>query len=374
MDYEKYRDIAPYRGEDYDAAVKRLKDNIGLLRMFVETLLGTDDPEKIDKFFNYIVNNLDNAKNYDEFMHGVTAGVLVPTVMKKTMADFTTSGMEKLEKGKGYLFIGNHRDIVLDCAILDYALLAKDLPFCEMAFGDNLIINQFVEDLFRLNGGVVIRRNLQMRAKYLETLRISSYFNEVIKEENRSVWIAQKSGRSKNGIDETAPSIIKMFHLSQKSLGKTFSETMNSLNIVPIAISYENDPNDINKAREEVAKATKGKYEKRKLEDAISMVKGMREWKGRVHLAFCEPVKGEFESPEEVAALIDKEIHTGYKLWPNSMFCYDYLEKSDRFKEETKDFDGEEFLSHYAHLSEDVRNFVLNSYANPVRSYIKDNG
>lgn len=373
MDYEKYRDIAPYRGDDYHAAIKRLKDNIDYLYMFVTTLVGTDDKEKTDKFFNYIVNNLDNAQNYDEFMHGVTAGVLVPTVMKKTMESFTTSGMEKLQKDKGYFFIGNHRDIILDCAILDYALLAKDYPLCEMAFGDNLIVSQFTEDLFRLNGGVVIKRQLQMRAKYLETLRISAYFNDVIKDEHRSVWIAQKSGRSKDGIDETAPSIIKMLHLSQKGK-QSFSETINSLNIVPIAISYEKDPNDINKAREEVSRAINGKYEKKKLEDVVSMVKGMREWKARVHLSFCEPIKGDYNSPEEVAAAIDKEIHRGYKLWPNAMFCYDYLEKSDLFKEETKDFDSESFLSRYAHLSEDVRAFVLNSYANPVRSYLKDRG
>lgn len=374
MDYEKYRDIAPYRGDDYFAAIKRLKDNIDYLYMFVATLVGAEDKDKTDKFFSFICNNLDNAKNYDEFMHGVTAGVLVPTIMKKTMESFTVTGIEQLNPDTGYLFVGNHRDIVLDCAILDYALLSRGLPLCEMAFGDNLILNQFVEDLFRLNGGVVIKRNLPMRSKYLETLRISSYFNDVIKDEHRSVWIAQKSGRSKNGIDETAPSIIKMFHLSQKQLGKSFSETINSLNLIPIAISYEKDPNDINKAREEIKKAAQGVYEKKKFEDVVSMAKGMREWKARVHLTFCEPVKGEFSGPEEVAAEIDRKIHTGYKLWPNALFCYDYLEKSDRFKEETKDFDGDAFLSRYEHLSDDVRSFVLNSYANPVRSYIKDNG
>ncbi len=373
MDLSAYRDISPYWGEDFEAGKKRLLDNKEYLESFVYLLAGSEGNERAKAYLDGIMQGINNAHTYSEFQSMVTAGVMIPTVIARTMSSYTFSGMEGIDAEKGYLYISNHRDIILDCALLDYALLTSNKPLCEMAFGDNLNLNQFVEDLFRLNGGVVVRRDLPMKEKYLETRKLSAYFVELVTEAKRSIWVAQKSGRSKDGIDETHPSIIKMLYLSQRGSGVSFSELINKMNIVPVSISYEYDPNDINKGREEVLRQLhSGTYEKKKYEDLISMSKGMKSPKGKVHLSIGTPLSGDFSTPEDVAREIDRQIHLGYKLWDTNMFSYDYLEGTDRFKSELAGFDGKTFLSHFAHLSPEVRSFVLNSYANPVRMALKE--
>ena len=373
MDLDSYRDIAPYRGQDFEDAKQRLLASREYLASFVYLLAGGEGDEKTKAYLDGIFAGVARAGNYSEFQSMVTAGVLVPTVIGRTMKSFSSSGVENIDPEKGYLFISNHRDIILDCALLDYALLTAGKPLCEMAFGDNLILNQFVEDLFRLNGGVIVRRDLPMREKYLESRRLSSYFVELVTEAHRSIWVAQKSGRSKDGIDETHSSIIKMLYLSKRGSGMSFSELINRMNIVPVSISYEYDPNDINKGREEVLRQHHdGAYEKKRYEDLISMSKGMKCPKGRVHLSIGTPLSGDFETPEEVAREIDRQIHLSYKLWDTNMFAYDYLEGSGRYRQALEGFDGKAFLSHFAHLTPEVRSFVLNSYANPVRMALKE--
>lgn len=373
MDLSKYRDIAPYRGDDFKAAIQRLLDGVEYLGEFISLLSGSDDEQKTLEYTSLIMHNISKVTDYDSFLRNITAGLFIPTVIKRTMTEFTASGAENLDPKKGYLFISNHRDIILDCALLDYALLLADRQLCEMAFGDNLIINQFTEDLFRLNGGVVIRRELPMREKYLESIRISEYFVDVVTEMNKPIWVAQKSGRSKDGIDETQPAIIKMLYLSKKGSGISFQELINSMNIVPVAVSYEYDPNDINKGREEILrKAHDGAYEKKRYEDLISMARGMKCQKGRVHMTIGKPLNGDFEDANDVAREIDRQIHLGYKLWDTNLFAYSYLENDNRFSSELSGFDGDAFLARFSHLSPNVRDFVLNSYANPVRMAIKE--
>ena len=373
MNIENYRDIAPYWGKDFEDAKERLLENREYLASFLSLLGGNDDSDRTKAYLDGVFAGIARSKTYPDFHKMVTAGVLIPTVIGRTMTSFTTSGAENLDPDKGYLFISNHRDIIMDCALLDYALLLADKPLCEMAFGDNLILNQFVEDLFRMNGGVIVKRELPMKEKYLESKRLSQYFVELITEARRSIWVAQKSGRSKDGVDETHPSIIKMLYLSKRGTGTDFSDFINKMNIVPISISYEYDPNDINKGREEVIRLHHdGAYEKKKYEDLISMCKGMKCQKGRVHLSVGTPLSGHFETPEDVAQAVDHQIHLNYRLWDTNMFAYDYLEGTDKYKRELEGFDGKAFLSRYAHLSPELRTFVLNSYANPVRMALKE--
>ena len=370
MDRTKYEDIEPYRGERFEKAKANLMARKEFIGAFAYMLSG--DFSSVEPMVNAIESALVDVHSYDDFQHKVTAGYFIPAIIDKTTTGFSVSGGENLDKDKGYLFISNHRDIILDCTLLDYALKTKNLPLCEMAVGDNLMVNQLVEDLFRMNGGIIIKRNLPMREKYLESIRISEYFVETVSEENKSIWVAQKSGRSKDGKDLTQSAIIKMLYLSKKREGYSFSELMKKCNIVPVAISYQYDPNDINKGREEVTKEhNDGKYEKKKYEDLISMVKGLRCQKGHVHVAIGDPLEGEYNTPEEVAEAIDHQIHLNYHLFDTNYLSYDVLEGGDRFKEFYSSLDKEEFLSRFVHLSEDVRNFVLNTYANPVRMMLQ---
>ena len=370
MDRTKYEDIEPYRGERFEKAKANLMARKEFIGAFAYMLSG--DFSSVEQMVNAIESALVDVHSYDDFQHKVTAGYFIPAIIDKTTTGFSVSGGENLDKDKGYLFISNHRDIILDCTLLDYALKTKNLPLCEMAVGDNLMVNQLVEDLFRMNGGIIIKRNLPMREKYLESIRISEYFVETVSEENKSIWVAQKSGRSKDGKDLTQSAIIKMLYLSKKREGYSFSELMKKCNIVPVAISYQYDPNDINKGREEVTKEhNDGKYEKKKYEDLISMVKGLRCQKGHVHVAIGDPLEGEYNTPEEVAEAIDHQIHLNYHLFDTNYLSYDVLEGGDRFKEFYSSLDKDEFLSRFVHLSEDVRNFVLNTYANPVRMMLQ---
>ena len=370
MDRTKYEDIQPYRGERFEKAKVNLMDKKEFIGAFAYMLTGNF--ASIEPMVGAIEKALVDVHSYDDFQHKVTAGFFIPAILENSTTGFSVSGGDNLDKNKGYLFISNHRDIILDCTLLDYALKQKNLPLCEMAVGDNLMVNQLVEDLFRMNGGIIIKRNLPMREKYLESIRISEYFVETVSEENKSIWVAQKSGRSKDGRDLTQSAIIKMLYLSKKKEGCSFSELIKKCNIVPVAISYQYDPNDINKGREEVTKEhNDGKYEKKKYEDLISMVKGLRCQKGQVHVSIGNPLEGEYNTPEEVAAAIDREIHLNYRLFDTNYLAYDVLEGGDRFKDHYATLDRNEFLSKFVHLSEDVRSFVLNTYANPVRMMLE---
>lgn len=371
MDKSKYSDISPYFGEDVIKAVKRLEDKRQYFGVLA-SILTSGDLIKTPEIVQRILSVLPGIKSYDDFQRQITAGILIPEVIDRTISSFTFSGGEELDDNKGYLFVSNHRDIILDCMLLDYALLLSKKPLCEMAVGDNLMASGFVEDLFRINGGIIVKRNLPMREKYMESIRLSEYFVETVSEEHKSIWVAQKSGRSKDGLDNTQSAIIKMLYLSKRKSGISFSSLISSCNIVPVAISYEYDPNDINKGREEISKENnEGKYEKKKYEDVISMVKGLRCKKGQVHVAIGKPLEGEYNTPEEVANAIDQEIHSIYRLYDTNYLSYDTIYGGDRFKEYYKDFDKEAFLSRYSHLSPEVRSFVLNTYANPVVSAIK---
>ena len=370
VDYEKYRDIAPYQGEDVRAAVERISKHPELLYAFACAIYKGEGAEVESQrmgLVKYVLEVLKTVGSYDDFQHKITSALLLKNVIDRSMQSFTVSGAEKIDPSKSYLFISNHRDIVLDCALLDYALYERELPLCEMAIGDNLLKHQFLLDLFKLNGAIIVKRDLPMREKYIETVRLSEDFDSTL-QGGKNIWIAQKSGRSKDGLDMTHPAIIKMLYLGPKKDKISFAEVIKNCHIMPVAISYEDDPNTINKAREEVATALKGEYNKRPMEDVISMVKGLREWKGNVHLSFGDVIDGEYNSAEDVAAEVDRQIHSIYRLWPNNWFSYDYLKGSDEHRAEYEGFDSDAFLSSIKHLSPEVKSFVLNSYANPVRA------
>jgi hypothetical protein len=373
MDVTKYKDIAPYRGQDVRDAIKRVLENKDAMYKMLASLGPAETAEQQKKLSDsaaYIAGILEKVETYDDFQRLVTAGIFLPIIIQKSVNTFSFSGTEHTSKDLAYLFMSNHRDIVLDCALIDLALLKGDRMPCEMAIGDNLLTNQFVTDLFKLNGGVTVRRTLPMREKYLESIRLSSYFVELISEENKSIWVAQKSGRAKDGLDITTPAIIKMLHLSQKSKGRSFSEVINSCRIVPVAVSYEYDPCDLIKAGEEVARIKSGEHTKKRYEDLISISRGMKGYKGNVHIAFGKPIQGEFENSDQVAQEVDRQIHQLYRLWPTNLFAYDYLEGTDTFASSYQDFDSEAFLYRFKGAREDVRLYALNAYANPVRSFL----
>ncbi len=377
MNLEEYSDIAPLEGESAREAVNYLTKYPQILGNLVGTILDAKKPdymENVKKITKEILIRMQKVNNYDDYQRLITIGYLLPAIMDRSIDQLTFSGSENLLDDDAYLYFSNHRDIVLDCALLDYALFKSDKQMCEMAFGDNLMASKAAEYLFRINGGIVVKRSLPIREKYKESIRLSKYFCETIIEKNKSIWVAQKSGRSKDGIDNTSSAIIKMLYLSMRKGNVTFSDLIAKLRIVPVAISYEYDPCDLNKSKEEIIKLLNdGEYSKKKYEDLINMVKGLRKYKGRVHVSIGKPLTDKvYKDHEEVARELDKQIHMMYHLWPTNYFAYDYLEGTNKFVDKYVGFDKQKFLKRYSRVEENIRSYALNAYANPVRSFLNE--
>ncbi|CAK9891291.1 MULTISPECIES: 1-acyl-sn-glycerol-3-phosphate acyltransferase [Pseudomonas] len=233
----------------------------------------------------------------------------------------TYTGVEQLKAGTAYLFLANHRDIVMDPAFVNYAVYHAGLPTPRIAIGDNLLQKPFVSDMMRLNKSFIVHRSITGRREKLAAYQLlSAYINHSIRNDGQSIWIAQAEGRAKDGDDRTDSAILKMFHMSRKD--EPFGAVIQSLNLSPVSISYEYDPCDQAKARELYIRATTGTYSKAPGEDDISIAQGITGYKGRVHINFAPPVTEFVEDTKQLAAEIDRQILAGYRLFPVHYLAY----------------------------------------------------
>lgn len=253
--------------------------------------------------------------------------------MIKTTSGFSYSGTEHLQAGKACLFLSNHRDIAMDPALVNYALKQSGYDFIEIAIGDNLLSDPLVADLMRLNRSFTVHRNITgLKARLLAFRRLSDYISQTLVG-GRSIWLAQREGRAKDGIDKTDPAIVKMLHMSGKKRGLSFAEAVRELNIVPVAISYESDPCDLLKAEEWQARkdeetSTGVAYFKQEGEDIASIIRGITGEKGRVHIGFGQPLTGDYAHAEEVAAEVDRQVAAEYRLYPSNIAAFEQLKQS----------------------------------------------
>ncbi len=320
-------------------------------------------------------------------LRGVSDVYSLQAVIKKYMDrmiesstdQFSISGLEALEAGQPYLFMSNHRDIALDPAFVSYALYHNAHETVRIAIGDNLLSKPFVADLMRLNKSFIVKRSAkgprQMLAAYKN---LSAYIRHSIDSDRSSIWIAQREGRAKDGLDRTEPAIIKMLTMAQDKATESFSDFVNQLHIVPLAISYEYDPCDAAKARELYEKAVQGSYQKAEHEDLKSIALGISGTKGDVHVSFGTPLRGEFESPDAVAAAVDKQIIDLYVLHPTNFFAYNMLHGNypalpcgaarEPFNEAQHAAIKQLFEQRIAAIPEAQRPYALAIYANPVVS------
>jgi len=364
-----YSDIAPYDDEDVPAALDRLTDNRLFLEALGEMLYPSVPyvltPVKRTHIKHQIEQMLEGVSTVEEVQRKVIYGMITHAVIEKTTEDLTFSGLENIKPDEAYLFMSNHRDIALDPAFLNYVLGNHGFPYTEISFGDNLLINQTITDIIRLDRGVIVKRNLSMRDKFMESKRLSAYFVETIQAGN-SIWVAQKSGRSKDGNDVTSPAILKMLHLSQRETGISFKDLLRQCPIVPIAISYQYDPCDIMKSREIMYVKINGFYRKKKYEDLISILRGIRKFKGHVHIHIGTPLREGFADAYEVSREVDRQIHLGYRLWDTNYMAYDYLAGSSEYAEHYTEKQMNKFISRFKGVSEQLKSTVVESYANPV--------
>jgi 1-acyl-sn-glycerol-3-phosphate acyltransferase len=306
-------------------------------------------------------------------------------MIESTTDHFTISGLAALSTEEPYLFMSNHRDIALDPAFVNYALYHNGHETVRIAIGDNLLSKPFVADLMRVNKSFIVKRSAKGPRQMLAAYKtLSAYIHHSIKVDGSPIWIAQREGRAKDGLDRTEPAIIKMLTmampkaLESEARAAAFSAFVNDLQIVPIAISYEYDPCDGAKARELFERATLGCYHKAEHEDLKSIALGISGAKGDVHVNFGAPLRGEFTTPEAVAAAVDAQIIALHVLHPSNFFAYKILygdypalpcgAAAQPFLAAEHSVGEQRFAARIAALPEAHRPYALAVYANPIVS------
>ena len=381
MTEEDFKGVGPYEGDDFRQAISRLQQYPQLLDNFTDIISRHNRVVNKWKSFHakkLLRHMLGQVNNYTEFQEFITCDIFLSMIESSSIEDFTFSGIDELGLDTPHIYISNHRDIVLDAALLDLALYRSDnRKKCEMVIGDNLLVNQFTTDLFKVNGAITVRRSLSStRDLREETLRLSRYIRYAIEQKGVSLWIAQKSGRSKDGVDNTSPAILKMLYLAYREDGIPFQDFIRRASIVPVAISYQYDPCDITKSEEQIrklkAEGVYNVYVKKKYADVLDLVRGLRLNKGNVHIQVGTPLG---DGIEDVAAAVretDRQIHVNYKLWDTNYFAYDYINGTKMFESEYAGMNTRSFVRHYRHLKPEVRDFVFREYANPVISMLNE--
>lgn len=368
----KFDDIRPYTDEEIPSAMSRIAESqmLPLLASYV-------CPEKpLDEVRQMLLG----FKTIKDFQYGIMYHVN-EQIIKNSITSFSYGGTENLEKGKPYLFVSNHRDIMLDASLLQNLLVDLGLETSQITFGANLMMNPLVVDIGKSNKMFRVERpGGSIKDFYKSSMHLSEYIRHAISEEQQSVWIAQRNGRTKDGNDQTDQGIIKMFCMSKQEdkIG-----ALSELNILPIAVSYEWESCDILKAIE-LYESQKVKYIKKPGEDLNSILTGILQPKGRVHFEFCPIVTAEElnqyndctnnDYHKQVAHLLDERIHKAYHLWPNNYIAHDMLYGQRRFASKYTKEERAEFESHLAKLDnydsdlEVLRDLLLGIYANPVNN------
>lgn len=330
-DLSEFEEIRPYSDEEAVEALARVARH-PMLPLISKYLFPTDDPR-------YLSSALMKVSSIEDFQSEVMSSV-VSQVLVKTSEGFTVSGLENLKDlDGGFIAFSNHRDIVLDPALILYTLNNLKMPCCELCIGSNLIQGQLIEDLMRSNRMIKVIRGVSARQLYMSSRTLSRYIRKKVVGDGGSVWIAQREGRTKDGKDATEQGLLKMFDLSGTG---SFEQNFEDLHIVPMSISYEYESCDSRKAREILIKRQNdGKYTKKPNEDLHSILTGIRQRKGHIHLTIGRPLTDEeIESAAEFSgndryhalmSILDERINSGYKLWKTNYMGYDLMHGTTTF-------------------------------------------
>ena len=242
---------------------------------------------------------------------------------------------------------------------MSYGLDQQGLETARVAIGDNLLQKPYVSDIMRLNKSFVVKRSATgVREKMKAYMDLSTYIDQSV-HTGHNIWIAQREGRAKDGIDATDAAVMKMLYMSKKKSGQSYADYINSLHIVPVSIAYEFDPCDKAKACELAALASSGEYVKAKFEDMTSIVKGILGYKGKVHITFGELLEGQFNTPEEIAIAIDSSIAKNYQLHCTNLAAHAISVGQSHPSEDA-------LHQRFADLTAKQQEYALAMYANPV--------
>ena len=367
----KFDDIRPYIDAEIPAAMQRIAHS-ELLKPICDFVFPWKD-------INAVKEMISNFTVIDDFQFKIMYFVN-DQIIKTTIDHFSYEGITYLDPKKKYLFISNHRDIMLDSSLLQQVFYLNDFPTTEITFGSNLMSSQLIIDIGKSNKMFKVERGGNAREFYENSRHLSEYIRYTITEKGESIWIAQRNGRTKDGNDLTDQGIIKMFCMSNKH---DLVKSVEALNIVPIAVSYQWEPCDMFKIKELYQSRGNEKYIKQKNEDFISILTGITQQKGNVHFSLCKPLEKEEytdfanESPNQfyknIANLIDKRIYSNYKLWNTNYIAHDIRSGINKYATHYTAEEKEQFLQRFHQTINQVegdkdiiRSIYLGIYANPV--------
>ncbi len=366
-----FEETRPYYDHEIPAAIARVSAN-----PFFPSIVKYLFPEAD---INTFKENFSKIKTIDEFQTNVMLKAIW-RIVHKSCTTFTWEGFDRLDDHHRYMFIANHRDILLDAALLQIVLNANHIQTSEITFGNNLMQGDLVIDIGKMNKMFRIVRGGTVHDFYRNSMEVSSYMRYALLEKRESVWIAQRNGRTKDGNDQTESAVLKMFSISSP---KPFVENLSELNITPAVISYEYEPCDFMKTQELYISKYQ-QYIKEPGEDLRSILQGITQFKGHVHLAVTPTITKEelYECDKQeknmkfssLAAIIDQRIHNHYKIWNNNYIAYDILNNTQRYSNRYTSDEKETFISYMENglkglrgEADELQNLFLKIYAGPVR-------
>ena len=357
----QFDDIRPYSNEEFRPVLSKLIEDKEMQRAVaafkfphLSKTLPTFTRWIIASYLRYRTRKFQNVRDLQLMLEGFIDRMLLNTTDK-----FTSSGLDRLQLNKPTLFVSNHRDIALDPALVNLALHRAGSDTLTIATGDNLFSKPWVSDFMRLNRSFIVKRKAASRRELLNNSKVlSAFIDHCVHKQKNHVWLAQREGRAKDGKDITNPAIISMLALN-KDKQEALSDYVARYNIVPVSISYEYDPCDIDKAIELDAIAKHGSYQKREQEDIDSINKGILGHKGQVHVAFGTPLQGDFENNNEVAQAIDKQIINMFQLFPTHLKAAQALVNNYALEHP-------QLSARMELLSPSQQSIFIQTYANPV--------
>ena len=368
---KRFDSIRPYTDSEVQGVLQELSINKDVINAFISSSkykIFLNLPFAhfvISKILQNKIKTIHTVKDYQSIFED-----LVANMIKTKTSGFECNGFSNIEENKAYLYISNHRDIAIDPALLNYMLHQNNFKTTNIAVGNNLMNEAWASDLMRLNKSFIIDRTGKSKREIYQGLTLASeYIEDSLLDKQEPIWIAQKQGRAKDGIDETDPALLKMIHLNNRKTSN-IDGFFNSLSFVPVAVSYEFDPNDIYKANEIFALQMQNEYIKSDREDLNSIANGISGYKGLVTLTIGEPINFTENSYEACAQLITQTILSLYKLQPSNFAACEILNISHTLSHDFSDnkikFAKEYLVNRTKDLEPGIRELLLKQYSNPV--------
>ena len=372
---QRFDAIRPFYDSEINEALRDVVNH-----PMMKTMMNFTFPEVEDEVWKEQLKKTHSIRDFQcNFIYNT-----IQKVLEKSSEGLTTSGFEKLEKNTSYLFISNHRDILLDTTLLNVCLFEHGLVMTASAIGDNLVKKAFLSTLAKLNRNFLVLRGLTPREMLQSSKLLAEYMGQLLLRENRSVWIAQREGRTKDGNDETNPGVLKMIGMGSDEAN--LMDYFKKLKIVPVSISYEYDPTDVLKMPQLMAEANNEVYIKEKNEDFMTILSGIMGTKKRIHISVGDVLDTEIDQIvaendntnkqiQALAQVIDDSILSSYRLWPTNFIAYDILNETDKFshlyRESEKLLFERRLEMRIGSDNPVTRQGFLSMYANPVVNKLK---